>query len=93
MQATAKQMPFSQTLTQPRTPPMFARGDRVTLDLAAFATSRRHGRTAERPGTVVGLARPDGPRAGVVYVRWDGTWASTPVSQDVLVRVEAAPKI
>ncbi len=71
---------------------MFDRGDRVTLDLAAFATSSRHGRTAERPGTVVGLARPDGPRAGMVYVRWDGTRVCQAVSLDVLVRVEAAPK-
>jgi hypothetical protein len=72
---------------------MFARGDRVTLDLAAFATSPRHGHTAERTGTVVGLARSDGPRAGMVYVRWDGTRVNKAVSQDVLVRVEADPKI
>ena len=68
---------------------MFARDDRVTLDLAVFATSPRHGRTAERAGTVVGLARPDGPRAGMVYVRWDGTRVCKPVSQNVLVRVDA----
>jgi hypothetical protein len=69
---------------------MFNPGDRVMMTEAALAHSRR-GR-AGRAGTVAWIAREDGPRAGCVYVCWDGAKNPQPINEYCL-RFAETPEI